>query len=92
MQERRFVFKLRLRGGEAATRQVHSLKIAGSIPAPATNNEEKTMRKFLTAVALMAVAGSVYAACTTQTITMPDGKMMFCTTCCFNGNCNTTCM
>lgn len=49
------------------------------------------MRKFLTAVALMAVAGSVYAACTTQTYFI-NGKYMTCTTCCDSfGNCNTTC-
>lgn len=84
------MFKLRLRGGEAATRQVHSLKIAGSIPAPATNNEEKTMRKFLTAAALMAVATAAYANCTTHT-SMINGKMTTCTTCCYYGNCTTTC-
>lgn len=49
------------------------------------------MRKFLTAVALMAVAGSVYAACSTHTI-MSGGKYVTCTTCCDSwGNCNTTC-
>lgn len=29
--------KRKLRGGAAVARQVHSLKVAGSIPAPATN-------------------------------------------------------
>ena len=49
------------------------------------------MRKFLTAVALMAFAGSVYAACSTHTI-FSGGKYVTCTTCCDSfGNCNTTC-
>jgi hypothetical protein len=48
------------------------------------------MRKLIIALATMAVAGSVYAACTTHTI-MSGGKMVTCTTCCYGGNCNTTC-
>ncbi len=31
------------------------------------------------------------ASCTTQTIFLPDGRTMVCSTCCYNGNCNTTC-
>jgi hypothetical protein len=34
---------------------------------------------------------AAYAQCRTTTITMPDGRMMTCTTCCYFGNCNTTC-
>ncbi len=49
------------------------------------------MKKVLLAVAGLVIAGSAYAACTTQTITMPDGRMMICTTCCVGGNCNTFC-
>ena len=50
------------------------------------------MRKLIIAVATMAVAGSVYAACTTHTI-MSGGKMVTCTTCCdyYGRNCTTTC-
>lgn len=49
------------------------------------------MKKALLAVLGLGFATAVYAQCTTQTITMPDGKMMMCTTCCYYGNCNTTC-
>jgi hypothetical protein len=35
-------------------------------------------------------ANVVYAACSTHTYTV-NGKMMTCTTCCYNGNCNTNC-
>jgi archaellum component FlaG (FlaF/FlaG flagellin family) len=49
------------------------------------------MKKVILAVASLAVAGSVYAACTTQTIII-GGKMMTCTTCCNFGNCTTTCI
>ena len=37
-------------------------------------------------------ANVAYASCTTQTIIMPNGKMMVCTTCCNFGNCTTTCI
>jgi hypothetical protein len=32
----------------------------------------------------------VYASCTTHTYTM-DGRMIFCTTCCYFGSCYTNC-
>lgn len=49
------------------------------------------MKKIVTAIALMAVAGSVYAACYTHTI-MSGGRMVMCTTCCDSwGNCTTNC-
>lgn len=37
-------------------------------------------------------ANFAYASCNTSTIIMPDGRMMICTTCCFSGNCTTTCV
>jgi len=49
------------------------------------------MKKLIMGLSLSLVATVVYANCTSQTITMPNGKMMFCQTCCYNGNCNTTC-
>lgn len=49
------------------------------------------MKKIIMGLCLSAVATLVYANCTTNTVTMPDGRMMFCQTCCYNGNCNTTC-
>ena len=48
------------------------------------------MKKVLLAIASLAVATTAYAACTTHTY-MINGKMTTCTTCCFNGNCTTTC-
>ena len=48
------------------------------------------MRKLIIALATMAVAGSVYAACTTHTINS-GGRIVTCTTCCYGGSCNTTC-
>lgn len=30
-------------------------------------------------------------ACTTQTIMTPDGRTLFCMTCCTGGHCTTTC-
>ena len=48
------------------------------------------MKKFMAAVAGLVFAGAAYAACTTHTY-MVNGKMVTCTTCCYGGNCNTTC-
>jgi hypothetical protein len=51
------------------------------------------MKKLLAAVCMMAVAGAVYARCTTQTFIGSDGRMTVCTVCCDSrGNCTTTCM
>lgn len=50
------------------------------------------MKKLLVAISLMLAATAVYAACTTTTIFLPDGRTMICTTCCYAyGNCTTTC-
>jgi hypothetical protein len=48
------------------------------------------MKKVLAALAAMGVATSVYAACSTHTY-LVNGKMLTCTTCGYNGNCNTNC-
>lgn len=37
------------------------------------------------------LSGPAWASCTNQTIMLPDGRMMFCQTCCYAGNCNTIC-
>ena len=51
------------------------------------------MKKLLAAACMMAMAGSVYARCTTQTLITGDGRMIVCTVCCDNwGNCTTTCI
>ena len=49
------------------------------------------MKKLIMGLCLTAVATVAYASCRTQTITTPDGRMTVCTTCCYGGNCNTTC-
>ena len=48
------------------------------------------MKKVLIGVATALVATAVYAQCTTHTYTI-NGKMTTCTTCCYYGNCTTTC-
>jgi hypothetical protein len=48
------------------------------------------MKKLLAAVAGLLFAGAAYAACTTHTYFV-NGKYITCTTCCYNGNCNTSC-
>jgi len=48
------------------------------------------MKKLLAAVMALGFAGTVYAACTTHTYII-NGKMVTCTTCCYNGNCTTNC-
>jgi len=50
------------------------------------------MRKLLVGLGLFLVAGVVYANCVTNTIINRDGSMVVCTTCCYYGNCTTTCM
>jgi hypothetical protein len=49
------------------------------------------MKKFLAAVIGLGIASVAYANCSTHTVTGPSGKMVTCTTCCYNGNCHTTC-
>jgi len=48
------------------------------------------IKKALASLAALGVATSVYASCSTHTYTV-NGKMMTCTTCCYNGNCTTNC-
>lgn len=49
------------------------------------------MSKFIIGVMLSVTALSVYARCTTQTVSQ-GGRMVVCTSCCdAYGNCNTTC-
>ena len=53
------------------------------------------MLKILIVIMLWAICSlpaPALAACTTQTVMLPDGRMMFCTTCCQGGICNTTCI
>lgn len=48
------------------------------------------MKKTLIAIGLVAFTSAVWANCTTNTIFV-NGKTMFCTVCCYFGNCTTTC-
>ena len=48
------------------------------------------IKKALALIGGLAVATSVYAACSTSTVTY-NGRMVTCTTCCYGGNCTTTC-
>jgi hypothetical protein len=48
------------------------------------------MKKLIAVLALV-VAPAAYAACTSHTI-MSNGRMIFCTTCCYGGQCTTTCI
>jgi predicted small secreted protein len=48
------------------------------------------MKKVILAIAAMAISTAVYAACVTNT-TYINGKTIVCTTCCYAGNCQTTC-
>lgn len=46
--------------------------------------------KYLIALWALTTATLVYANCTTHTYFV-NGKTVMCTTCCYGGNCNTTC-
>lgn len=48
------------------------------------------MKKALIGLWLAASATMVWASCSTHTI-MANGKTVICTTCCYSGNCTTTC-
>jgi hypothetical protein len=50
----------------------------------------KTLARILAATALILSPVSAMANCTTHTYLI-DGRYMTCTTCCYGGNCNTTC-
>ena len=49
------------------------------------------MKKLIISVIIALTPIAAYAACTTSTYTY-NGKTVMCTTCCFNGSCNTTCI
>jgi len=49
------------------------------------------MKKIIAGVILALSATAVYASCVTNTIINRDGHMTVCTTCCYSGNCTTTC-
>jgi len=50
------------------------------------------MKKIIAGVILALSATAVYASCVTNTIINRDGSMTVCTTCCYYGNCTTTCI
>ena len=47
-------------------------------------------KKAIVALTLLGASSWAYAACSTHSYTI-GGKFTTCTTCCFNGICNTTC-
>ena len=50
------------------------------------------MKRLLIAVLLLGAAGAAWAGCRYWTYTGPDGRTIFCTTCCYPGGaCDTTC-
>jgi len=49
------------------------------------------MKQIIVAILLAVSSMAASAQCNTHTIMTADGRMVMCTTCCFNGNCNTTC-
>ncbi len=51
----------------------------------------KTLIRAIISTALILSPISAMADCTTQTYQI-DGRYMICTTCCYYGNCNTTCI
>ena len=40
---------------------------------------------------MLTLAEPALASCTNQTVIMPDGRVLFCETCCSGVNCTTTC-
>ena len=54
------------------------------------------IRLFIISVSLgwlvILLADPALAACTSNTVMTPDGRMLFCTTCCTGNQCQTTCL
>jgi len=48
------------------------------------------MKRLIAAILLAAIATSAYASCVTHTI-ISNGRVTTCSTCCFSGNCTTSC-
>ena len=48
------------------------------------------IKKFIIGLTLLGASTVTYAACSTHSFTV-GGKFTTCTTCCFGGNCTTTC-
>ena len=51
----------------------------------------KMLSKLFLGVGVLLASVAVYAACVTNTVIQKDGSVTICTTCCYNGNCTTTC-
>jgi len=48
------------------------------------------MTKLIAGIGALIFSGAVYAQCVTNTYNV-NGKITVCTTCCYSGNCTTTC-
>ena len=51
----------------------------------------KKLNKLFVGIGLALASAAVYASCITTTVIQKDGSVTICTTCCYNGNCTTTC-
>lgn len=51
----------------------------------------KAINKWVVGIGLAVASAAVYASCMTTTVIQKDGSVTICTTCCYNGNCQTTC-
>ena len=49
------------------------------------------MKKFLIALSIAAASFAAYATCTGHWITGPNGKTVYCQTCCTGNQCQTWC-
>lgn len=49
------------------------------------------MKKIIAFIIAATVASVAYANCTTSSFITPEGKMIVCTSCCFGGQCTTSC-
>lgn len=50
------------------------------------------MRKIIFGLVVAAIATAAYAGCYTNNVVTPDGRLIVCTTCCYDGSgCTTTC-
>lgn len=48
------------------------------------------MKRLIAAILLATAATSAYASCVTHTFII-NGRVVTCSTCCFSGNCTTSC-
>ena len=53
----------------------------------------KILSALILAIVFLTHASAAFAQCRSETIFLPDGRMMICTVCCFStGHCTTNCV